>query len=60
MILPFDTLLLEQFGNHFPLDSFVYVSSVVKVDSFVIEMKFVKIYIHVVYRQTNGGNADNR
>lgn len=54
MILPFETLLLEQFGNPFPLDSFVYVSSVVKVDSFVIEMTFLKMYIYVVYRQTNG------
>lgn len=53
MILPFDTLLLEQFGNPFPLDSFVYVLSVVKVDSFVIEKNFLKMYIHVCSLQTD-------
>lgn len=39
IIIPFDTSLFQQFENTFPLDSFVYVSSVVMFDSFVLEKK---------------------
>lgn len=39
IIVPFDTSLFQQFENTFPLDSSVYVSSVVMFDSFVLEKK---------------------
>lgn len=58
IIVPFDTSLFQQFENTFPLDSFVYVSSVVMFDSFVLEKKLKKI--HLVYRQTNGRKTCNQ